>query len=110
MKTKKAKKGFLDGYKTYNPNKEGYGSPDEWRSDFYERLGYEKAVEVLGEDDPLQILQISNINPTWDEISRAYRKLILMWHPDRNPNNEDAVKMAKRVIAAFEVLEKRYKK
>jgi hypothetical protein len=111
VKSSKPKKGFLDGYKTYNPNTEGYGNPDDWRSDFFNRLGIDKAIEVLGKDDPLRILEISNINPTWEEISRNYRKMILRWHPDKNPNNyEESLKMAKQVIAAFEVLEQRYKK
>jgi hypothetical protein len=115
MKTKKAKKGFMDGYKTYDPNTEGYGSPDEWRSCFYERLGFDKAVEVLGEDDPLQVMEISSINPTWDDILKAYRKLLLKWHPDRWHNVSEAeakeiLAKAKKVIAAFEILEERYKK
>ena len=115
MKVKKAKKGFMDGYKTYDPEEEGYGSPDEWRSNFYERLGFEKAVEVLGDSDPLQVMEIAEINPTWDDILKAYRKMLLRWHPDRwqNVTEEEAkgiLAKAKKVIAAFEVLEKRYKK
>jgi hypothetical protein len=100
----------MDGYKTYDPNTEGYGNPDEWRSCFYERLGFDKAVEVLGEDDPLQVLEINSINPTWDEISRAYRRQILRWHPDvSGADHEKALAMAKKVIAAFEILEERYR-
>jgi len=106
----KLKRGFLDGYKTYNPNTEGYGSPEEWRDCFFERLGIDKATEVLGEEDPLSVLGITEKKPSWDVISKAYRRMILKWHPDRNPSNEDAVKIAKQVIAAFEVLEHRYGK
>lgn len=110
VKSDKPKKGFMDGYKTYNPNTEGYGSPEDWRSNFFERLGIDKATEILGEEDPLSVLGITEKNPPWDVISRAYRKMVLKWHPDLNPGNEDAVSMAKQVIAAFEVLEKRYGK
>ncbi len=38
------------------------------------------------------------------EISDAYRKLALKYHPDRNPSDEEAVKRFKEAAEAFEVL------
>jgi len=38
------------------------------------------------------------------EISEAYRKLALQYHPDRNPGDEDAVARFKEAAEAFEVL------
>ena len=39
---------------------------------------------------------------TWEQIKAAYRKLILMHHPDRNPNTPEAAQRCKEVLAAYE--------
>lgn len=38
------------------------------------------------------------------DIKRAYRKLALEYHPDRNPGSENASEMLKMVNEAYEVL------
>jgi DnaJ-class molecular chaperone len=42
---------------------------------------------------------------TTEEIKKAYKKLALKWHPDRNPDNvEEATEKFKSISEAFEVL------
>jgi len=103
-----AKKGFLDGYKTYNPHEGGYGDASEWRAAFQERMGFEQATKVVGDNDPHAILGVGN-NASWNEIKTAYRKLAMRYHPDRNLGDDQAVEKFKQVQAAYEVLEHRRK-
>ena len=55
------------------------------KRDYYEVLGVERSA-------------------TEKQISEAYRKLALKYHPDRNPGDEEAVKRFKEAAEAFEVL------
>ncbi|MFZ9881291.1 MAG: molecular chaperone DnaJ, partial [Phycisphaerales bacterium] len=41
---------------------------------------------------------------TQDDIKRAYRRMAMKWHPDRNPGNADAESEFKACAEAYEVL------
>jgi molecular chaperone DnaJ len=53
--------------------------------DYYEILGIEKSADA-------------------DEIKRAYRRLAMKYHPDRNPGDAEAEKNFKEAAEAYEVL------
>jgi molecular chaperone DnaJ len=53
--------------------------------------------------DYYDVLGVSR-TATEAQISESYRKLAMMYHPDRNPDDEDAVGKFKEAAEAFEVL------
>lgn len=60
--------------------------------------------------DYYKILNIQR-NATEDDIKKAYRKLALKWHPDKNPNNkEEAEAKFKSISEAYEVLSDKNKR
>jgi len=52
----------------------------------------------------LKILELESIKPSQDEIKNSFRKLVLKWHPDKNPDNPDAEEKTKQLIQAYEFL------
>ena len=53
--------------------------------------------------DLYEVLGISN-DVSQDEIKRAYRKLAMKYHPDKNPDNKEAEQKFKEAASAYEVL------
>ena len=54
-------------------------------------------------DDPYKILEIGH-HTTQEQIKKAYRRLSMQYHPDRNGNNPDATGMFQKISSAYEVL------
>ncbi|KAG1759195.1 hypothetical protein EDD22DRAFT_806799 [Suillus occidentalis] len=59
--------------------------------------------------DYYKLLGISR-DASEDEIKKAYKKMALKWHPDRNGGSEEASKKFKEISEAFEVLSDKNKR
>ncbi|MEM9187002.1 MAG: molecular chaperone DnaJ [Planctomycetota bacterium] len=53
--------------------------------------------------DYYEVLSVSR-TASGEEISTAYRKLAIKYHPDKNPGDEEAIERFKEAAEAFEVL------
>jgi len=112
VKLKKASSGkwaaMMAKYPRYNPEVEGYGNADEWRGTFHARMGWEKAMKILGTALPRTVLGVAD-NADWLAIKSAYRGLSMDWHPDRlkttGKDPVQAAEMWEKVSAAYEILE-----
>lgn len=107
MKATKPKKGFAEGYAIYDTSK-GYGSKRKWQKAFYQRMTGDEAAAILADQEasPYEILGVSK-EATQEQIRAAFRKLIVIWHPDKNPTNlVQAEAMSKKIIAAYTILKK----
>ena len=98
-------KGFLDGYKTYDTSK-GFGDPKKWQNAFRQRIGKDEAQAIMNTQSksPHEVLGVlQNASP--QDIKRAFRKLMMEWHPDRNQHREgEAEQQSILIIAAYEML------
>lgn len=60
--------------------------------------------------DYYEVLKV-NKNATDDDLKKAYRKLAMKWHPDKNPNNKkEAEAKFKQISEAYDVLSDPQKK
>lgn len=57
----------------------------------------------MAKKDYYEILQV-NRNASQDEIKKAYRKMALKYHPDKNPGNKQAEEKFKEAAEAYEIL------
>ena len=58
---------------------------------------------MAGKRDYYEVLGVDK-NASEDEIKKAYRKLAIKYHPDRNPDNKEAEEKFKEAAEAYEVL------
>ena len=57
----------------------------------------------MAKRDYYDVLNVQR-NASKDEIKKAYRKLAVQFHPDRNPDNAEADEQFKEATDAYEVL------
>ncbi|WP_313491911.1 MULTISPECIES: J domain-containing protein [Sphingobacterium] len=100
-----AKKGFLDGYQTYDTST-GFGNSKKWQQYFKARMSKEDAVKILSDvkNSPHAILEVP-LDATPDMIKKAFRKKIMECHEDRNQHRlNEAKEDSLKIIAAYTIL------
>lgn len=67
-------------------------------------MAHTRAFTRLPQRDLYAVLGVKR-TATSEEVKKAYRKLALRWHPDKNPHNrEEAERRFKEISEAYEIL------
>ncbi len=74
-----------------------------------ERARYEQMSGSTRSPTYYDILGVPR-NATLEEITKQYRKLVLVWHPDQNRAKPDASEYFKIIIESYEVLKDKDKR
>ncbi len=99
----------MDGYKKYDTSN-GFGNPNEWKKYFNSRMTLDEAIGVLEQRSPYDILGLEK-NATQGMLKTAFRKLAMLWHPDKNQGNEqEATEKMKEILASYTILKEKIKK
>jgi hypothetical protein len=80
-----------------NNNENFYNKYDDYDDYYNEYTGTNVRVSYL------EVLGLSE-SATEEDIKKAYRKLAMKWHPDRNPGDKVAEEKFKEMKAAYEAL------
>ena len=91
----------------YRQDPKGPGFPHQWRATFYHRMTPEEARAAVGLETPHAILGVP-ASATWEEIRKAYRRLVKQYHPDRQNNAVKDAAIFHKVQAAYELLEEQH--
>jgi DnaJ-domain-containing protein 1 len=111
-------RGTLHEYQELFQGPENEREEEEWAKQYRKRHEtrerryreeYESNASTSMKFEHTQLYELFEVDPgaTLDEISRAFRKLALKHHPDRQRSESgkrDAEKLLKKIVAAYQVL------
>merc|ERR1712166_48778 len=66
-------------------------------------MGRFRSMANVRSEEPYEILGVSR-SATNDEIKKAYRKLAMKWHPDKNDNSQESSTVFQKISQAYETL------
>lgn len=92
------KRAFNESKYKYDPSLEGFGTPEDWRETF--------KTQVLGEKPNSVHMITLGVKPgvTKAELRKAYIKLAMVHHPDKNNNSPESVKKMQQLTEAYDAL------
>jgi hypothetical protein len=85
----------------YESHRGPWGNSGQWRAAFREAMSPDEAKVLVGDESPWSILDLA-YGASRGEIKRAWHKMAMKWHPDRNKGDEkQATEQFKRCKAAY---------
>ncbi len=108
----KVKKPFVDlsKYKTYDVEKEGLGTPEQWRAAFEERMFYKTFTPIERKEKEKGLCDDLYAAGSYEVLRDTYYKLIREYHPDTAGDTEINRTNSQLLNDAYFILKRKFGK